>query len=57
MEDGLLRFTLDVPDDDILAVVVEERMPGLPEHLLPPGAPARMPGTGMTVSSDVLRFY
>ncbi|RLM51062.1 hypothetical protein DVK02_17090, partial [Halobellus sp. Atlit-31R] len=57
MEDRLLRFTIDVPDTDVLAVVVEERMPGLPEHLLPPGAPARMPGTGMTVASDVLWFY
>jgi hypothetical protein len=57
VEDQLLRFTLDVPDDEVLAVVVEERMPGLPEHLLPSGAPARMPGTGMTVSSDVLWFY
>lgn len=57
MEDGLLRFTIDAPADDILAVIVEERMPGLPEHLLPPGAPPRMPGTGTTVSSDVLRFY
>jgi hypothetical protein len=57
MEDQLLRFTIDAPDDDPLAVIVEERMPGLPEHLLPPGAPPRMPGTGMTVSADVLRFY
>ncbi len=57
MEDRLLRFTIDAPDDDLLAVMVEERIPGLPEHLLPPGAPARMPGTGMTVSADVLRFY
>lgn len=57
MEDQLLRFTLDAPNDDPLAVMVEERMPGLPEHLLPPGAPPRMPGTGMTVSADVLRFY
>lgn len=57
MEGQLLRFTLDVPNDDPMAVIVEERMPGLPEHLLPPGAPPRMPGTGMTVSADVLRFY
>lgn len=57
MEDQLLRFTIDLPDTDVMAVVVEERMPGLPGHLLPPGAPARMPGTGMTVSSDVLWFY
>ncbi|MCA1245639.1 M28 family peptidase [Massilia sp. MS-15] len=57
MQDRLLRFTLDAPADDILAVVVEERMPGLPVHLLPPGAPHRLAGTGMTVSSDVLRFY
>ncbi len=57
MEDQLLRFTIDAPADDILAVMVEERMPGLPEHLLPPGAPPRMPGTGTTVSADVLRFY
>ncbi|QOY94826.1 M28 family peptidase [Massilia sp. UMI-21] len=56
MEDQLLRFAIDAPDDDPLAVIVEERMPGLPEHLLPPGAPPRMPGTGMTVSADVLRF-
>ncbi len=57
MEDQLLRFTLDAKAEDLLAIMVEERMPGLPEHLLPPGAPARMPGTGMTISSDVLRFY
>jgi len=57
MEDTLLRFTMDVKAEDLLAIVVEERIPGLPRHLLPPGAPARMPGTGMTVSSDVLRFY
>ena len=57
MEDRLLRFTMDVQDDAVLAVIVEERIPGLPEHLLPPGAPPRMPGTGMTVSSDVLWFY
>ncbi|KFI08467.1 hypothetical protein JN27_03670 [Massilia sp. BSC265] len=57
MEDQLLRFTIDAPNDDPLAVIVEERIPGLPEHLLPPGAPPRMPGTGMTVSADVLRFY
>ena len=57
MEDTLLRFTMDAKAEDLLAIVVEERIPGLPEHLLPPGAPARMPGTGMTISSDVLRFY
>jgi hypothetical protein len=57
MEDRQLRFTMDVQDDDVLAVIVEERIPGLPEHLLPPGAPPRMPGTGTTVSSDVLWFY
>ncbi|UVW29029.1 M28 family peptidase [Massilia sp. H6] len=57
MEDQLLRFTLDAKAEDLLAIVVEERIPGLPVHLLPPGAPARMPGTGMTISSDVLRFY
>lgn len=57
MQDRVLRFTLDAPDEDPLAVIVEERMPGLPEHLLPPGAPERMPGTGTTVSADVLRFY
>lgn len=57
MEDQLLRFTIDAPNDDPLAVMIEERIPGLPEHLLPPGAPPRMPGTGMTVSADVLRFY
>lgn len=57
MEDTLLRFTMRVPADDLLAVVVEEHIPGLPVHLLPPGAPPRMPGTGTTISSDVLRFY
>jgi len=57
MQDRMLRFTLDAPDEDPLAVIVEERMPGLPTHLLPPGAPPRMPGTGTTVSADVLRFY
>lgn len=57
MEDELLRFTMDVPADNWMAVMIEERIPGLPTHLLPPGAPKRMTGTGMTISSDVLRFY
>jgi hypothetical protein len=57
MEDELLRFVMDVPAEDWMAVMVEERIPGLPAHLLPPGAPQRMPGTGMTISADVLRFY
>jgi hypothetical protein len=56
MQDQLLRFTMDASSKELLAVIVEERMPGLPGHLLPPGAPPRMTGTGMTVSSDVLRF-
>ena len=57
IEDTLLRFTVDINSEDLLAIVVEERIPGLPTHLLPPGAPRTMPGTGMTISSDVLRFY
>lgn len=57
MQDRLLRFTMDVQDDAVLAVIVEEHIPGLPVQLLPPGAPAKMPGTGTTVSSDVLWFY
>ncbi len=60
MEDRLLHFEIEADREDIFAVTVEERMPGLPGHLLPPrprDAPPLLPGTGKTVTRDILRFY
>lgn len=60
MQDELLRFEIESKPEDIFEVTVEEHMPGLPEHLLPPRpatAPALLPGTGATVTRDILRFY
>jgi hypothetical protein len=60
MEDRLLRFEIESAPDEIFAVSVQERMPGLPQHLLPPraaGAPALPAQLGRTVSTDILRFY
>ncbi|OON59988.1 hypothetical protein B0920_22205 [Massilia sp. KIM] len=60
MEDRTMEFEIEAKPEDIFAVTVEERIPGLPEHLLPPrpaDAPPLLPLTGRTVSTDILRFY
>ena len=60
MEDRLLRFEIETAPDAIFAVTVQERMPGLPQHLLPPrpaGAAPPPAQAGQTVSTDILRFY
>lgn len=60
MEDRLLRFEIETAPDEIFAITVQERMPGLPQHLLPPrgaDAPYLPQPLGMTMSTDILRFY
>lgn len=60
MEDALLHFRIDVLGDPIFGVRVEEIVPGLPEHLLPPrpvGAAPPIPLSGTSVSADTLWFY
>ena len=60
MGDRLLRFEIESAPDDIFAVTVEERMQGLPRHLLPeaPDGEAPLPAhLGSTISTDILRFY
>lgn len=60
MEDRLLRFEIETAPEDIFAVTVQERIPGLPRHLLPPrpaGAAPLPAQAGQTVSTDILRFY
>jgi len=60
MEDRTMEFEIEAKPEDIFAVTVQERIPGLPQHLLPPrplDAPPLLPMTGTTVSTDILRFY
>jgi len=60
MEDRLLRFEIESAADEIFAITVEERMPGLPRHLLPerPANTAPLPDyAGATHATDILRFY
>lgn len=60
MEDRLLRFEIETEPREIFAVTVQERMPGLPRHLLPPRAADALylpEQVGMTMSTDILRFY
>lgn len=60
MEDRLLRFEIESAADEIFAVTVQERMPGLPRHLLPqpPAGAEPLPEyAGATHSTDILRFY
>lgn len=60
MEDELLHFRIDVLGDPIFGVRVEEIVPGLPEHLLPPrpvDAAPLIPLSGTSVSADTLWFY
>jgi hypothetical protein len=60
MGDQALRFAFDLAGDGGFTIFIQERIPGLPERELPPrpadALPALMPGTGMTVSSDILVF-
>ncbi|WP_036172113.1 M28 family peptidase [Massilia sp. 9096] len=60
MGDQELRFAFDLQGDAGFNVFIQERIPGLPQDVLPPRPsgmlPALMPGTGTTVSSDILRF-
>lgn len=60
MQDRVLRFEIETLPDEIFAVTVQERLPGLPRHLLPPhsaGAPYVRAQSGMTMSTDILRFF
>ena len=60
MEDELLHFRIDVLGNPIFGVRVEEIVPGLPEHLLPPrpvDAAPLIPLSGTSVSADTLWFY
>jgi len=60
MEDETLHFRIDVLSDPIFGIKVEEVIPGLPEHLLPPrpadGVPL-IPLSGTSVAADMLWFY
>lgn len=60
MEDRVLHFEIESAPDEIFAITVQERMPGLPQHLLPSrdeDAPYLREQSGMTMSTDILRFY
>jgi len=60
MEDRVLHFEIESEPKEIFAITVQERMPGLPQHLLPQrdqGAPYLREQSGMTLSTDILRFY
>ena len=60
MEDRLLHFEIESAADEIFAVTVQERMPGLPRHLLPARPDSLAPVAahhGTTLSTDILRFY
>jgi hypothetical protein len=58
MEDALLHVRIAVLSDPIFGVQIEEVVPGLPEHLLPP-RPASMliPFSGQSIAADTLWFY
>jgi hypothetical protein len=60
MEDRPLHFGVDVLGDPIVRIHVEERIPGLPAHALPPAVAAAerqyLPMTAMTVAADDLWF-
>lgn len=60
MQDRELRFAIDFVHDQPFMVFIQERIPGLPEHELPPRPagmlPRLLPQTGTTISSDVLIF-
>ncbi len=60
MGSELLRFRFDLLADPSFHVKVQERITGLPLHLLPPrpaDAAPRLPNTGTTISADTLRFH
>lgn len=60
MEDRVLHFEIESAPDEIFAITVQERMPGVPRHLLPPRDqydPYLREQSGMTMSTDILRFY
>jgi len=60
MEDRVLRFEIETAPHEIFAITVQERMPGVPQHLLPPRGPDTpylQAPLGMTMSTDILRFY
>ena len=60
MQDRELRFAIDFVHDQPFTVFIQERIPGLPDHELPPRPagmlPRLLPQTGTTISSDVLIF-
>ncbi|QNA97941.1 hypothetical protein [Massilia sp. Se16.2.3] len=60
MDDEPLHFRIDVGGDPIFSVRVEEVLPGLPDHLLPPRPPAAtplVPFSGKSIAADTLWFY
>ncbi|MGJ9420062.1 hypothetical protein ACHAC9_20265 [Massilia sp. CMS3.1] len=58
MEDAPLQFRIEVLSDPIFAVRIEEVVPGLPEHLLPPRPAAPLvPLSGQSIAADTLWFY
>jgi len=58
MEDAQLHFRIAVLSDPIFGVQIEEVVPGLPEHLLPPRpASTLIPLSGQSIASDTLWFY
>jgi hypothetical protein len=58
MEDALLHFKIAVLSDPIFSVRIEELIPGLPEHLLPPRpATPLIPLSGQSIAADTLWFY
>jgi hypothetical protein len=60
MQDQPLDFSFDMKDMASFTVYVQEQIPGLPEHGLPPRPaglePALLPMTGKTIASDILLF-
>ena len=59
MEDRTMRFRFELQGDPSFAIKVEESIPGLPVHLLPPrpaDAPPLIPMTGTTIAADTLIF-
>ena len=57
MQDRVLQVEIESKAEDIFAVTVQEHMPGLPRHLLPPRGQGVGPQVGSTMSTDILRFY
>jgi hypothetical protein len=59
MEDAPLHVAFDFKGDPPFLVYIQERIPGLPQHDLPPrpaGLRPLLPLAGTTVAADVLRF-